>query len=435
MVRLSFVVPVLNEAAEGLAALAALQAARARGATVIVVDGGSSDNTRELALAHADQVLDAPRGRASQMNAGAAWAMRHWKPQVLCFVHADTVVPLNIDHAITSAIEGGAEWGRFDVSIAGPHPALRMIAWAMNLRSRLTRICTGDQALFVRTAAWRRLGGYAPQALMEDIELSQRLREFAFVALRDRVHTSGRRWLARGVWRTMVLMWRMRWQYWRGAAPEALARAYGYRVRPGAAIAVMAKAPIAGFAKTRLIPALGAASAARAQAQLLRAQLRECFLSALGPVRLWCAPDATHRAFRAAARVWPRLVLHNQVPGDLGVRMNAAMDAHFTKPGAPPWIVVGTDCPGLTAERLQTIADGLQTHDAVLVPAEDGGYVALGLARPVARVFDGIAWSTDQVAETTRTRLREAGARTLELPALWDVDDIGDWERWMTPRQ
>lgn len=223
MKALSIVMPVLNEA-EGIeATLRALAPLRVRGAEVIVCDGGSHDGTPALAGPLADRVLRAPPGRARQLNAGAAAA----RAPVLLFLHADTVLPEGADHQVHAAIAGGAGWGRFDVRIAGRPRMLRVVAALMNLRSRCTGIATGDQAIFTTRAAFARVGGFPDQALMEDVEICRRLRRIAPPAcLRARVITSGRRWEQRGVWRTILLMWRLRWQYWRGVPADVLARAY-----------------------------------------------------------------------------------------------------------------------------------------------------------------------------------------------------------------
>jgi rSAM/selenodomain-associated transferase 2 len=222
-VPLSIVVPVLDEASGIVATLSALAPLRARGCEVIVVDGGSRDGTPALAAPHADRIEAGPRGRARQMNAGAARA----HGAALLFLHADTRLPEDADRLIAHALDGGATWGRFDVVIAGRAAMLRVVAAMMNLRSRLTGIATGDQAMFVRRDAFERLGGFPDQPLMEDVELSRRLRVGSRPAcLRERVVTSGRRWETRGVWRTILLMWRLRWRYWRGESPESLARAY-----------------------------------------------------------------------------------------------------------------------------------------------------------------------------------------------------------------
>ena len=223
MKRLSVVVPVLNEAAGIQTTLRALAPLRARGHEVIVVDGGSSDETLLRAAADADLVITAARGRALQMNAGAARA----RGEVLLFLHADTLLPDGADRCVQRALAAGPRWGRFDVRIAGSSLWFGVIARLMNLRSRLTGIATGDQAIFVERALFEQLGGYAEVPLMEDIDLSRRLRALGAPAcLRQAVLTSGRRWETRGVWRTVFLMWSLRWRYWRGEEPESLARAY-----------------------------------------------------------------------------------------------------------------------------------------------------------------------------------------------------------------
>jgi rSAM/selenodomain-associated transferase 2 len=220
--RLSIIVPVLNEAGILAQALAALAPLRARGHEVIVVDGGSTDGTPALAAGHADRVLQAPRGRARQMNAGAAAA----SGEALLFLHADTRLPALADEWVFQSLATHA-WGRFDVRIEGRSPLLRVIAWFMNARSRLTGIATGDQAIFVRRAAFR---GFPDIALMEDVAFSRAMRRLgAPAAPRARVTTSGRRWERDGILRTAVLMWRLRLAYWLGAKPDELARRYADR--------------------------------------------------------------------------------------------------------------------------------------------------------------------------------------------------------------
>ena len=221
--KLSVVMPALNEAAGIAATLQALAPLREAGHELIVVDGGSTDATAALAAPLASRVLHSEAGRARQMNAGAAVA----RGEVLLFLHADTRLPAGAATAITQALQRGARWGRFDVHIEGRSRWLPLVAFMMNWRSRLSGIATGDQALFVQTALFRELGGFAPLPLMEDIELTRRLRERGRPAcLRERVRTSGRRWDTRGAWPTIWLMWQLRWRYWRGTPAEELARAY-----------------------------------------------------------------------------------------------------------------------------------------------------------------------------------------------------------------
>jgi len=215
---LSIVIPVLNEAETIRAALEPLQALRERGAEVIVVDGGSADATVALAAALADRVVPAPRGRARQMNAGAAIA----RGDALIFLHADTRLPADADRLVA-----GHDWGRFDVRIESRIPLLRLVAAMMNLRSRLTGIATGDQAIFAGAGFFRRAGGFPDIALMEDVAFCARAKRLAPPAcLRARVTTSGRRWEKHGVLRTVLLMWRLRLAYYMGADPDELARRY-----------------------------------------------------------------------------------------------------------------------------------------------------------------------------------------------------------------
>jgi len=221
--NLSIILPVLNEAEAIEATLRSLKPLRERGVEVVVVDGDSQDDTVRRAAPYADSVVSAARGRARQMNAGAAAA----QGRVLLFLHADTQLPPDADQLATAAIDTGALWGRFDVRIVGRHPMLRVIAAMMNWRSCVTGIATGDQAMFVRREMFDRINGFPDQPLMEDVELSKRLRRLAPPAcVRQPVATSGRRWESRGVWRTIWLMWCLRWRYWRGVSPQALAEAY-----------------------------------------------------------------------------------------------------------------------------------------------------------------------------------------------------------------
>jgi len=223
MKRLSIIVPALNESPHIAATLQALAPLRSANCEIIVVDGGSTDNTAELARPYADLVVESKKGRARQMNAGAA----HAQTPVLLFLHADTMLPPKADALVLSQIEQGAVWGRFNVHLAGQHPMLPVIATLMNWRSWLTGIATGDQALFVRRDLFTQMKGFPDQPLMEDIALSTRLRKISRPAcIRARLTTSGRRWDTHGAWRTIFLMWRLRWLYWRGTPAHELAKYY-----------------------------------------------------------------------------------------------------------------------------------------------------------------------------------------------------------------
>ena len=221
---LAIVIPALNEGNIIADLLASLVPLRVRGVEVVVVDGGSTDGTAEAAASGADEVIVAPRGRARQMNAGAAAA----HAPVLLFLHADTRLPANADQLIVNGLgAAGREWGRFDVRIEGESRWLPLVAWLMNLRSRITGIATGDQAMFVTRRAFDSVRGFPDQALMEDVELSSRLkRRGPPLCLRPPVVTSGRRWSGRGPARTILLMSWIRLLYFLGVAPDRLARMY-----------------------------------------------------------------------------------------------------------------------------------------------------------------------------------------------------------------
>jgi rSAM/selenodomain-associated transferase 2 len=220
----SVIVPVLDDAAALEAAGPALRALADDGHDLLVVDGGSEDGSAQVARRLGVTVIEAPRGRARQMNAGAARACC----DTLLFLHADTALPPGAPGVVSSALERpGAVWGRFDVRLSGSAWPLRVIERAMNLRSRLTGVATGDQAIFVRRMTFESVGGYPEIELMEDVALSVLLRAAARpCCLRERVVTSSRRWERDGVARTLWLMWRLRLAYAFGAAPAALARRY-----------------------------------------------------------------------------------------------------------------------------------------------------------------------------------------------------------------
>lgn len=223
MPQLSVIIPVRNEAQVLPRLLDDLSALRAAGAELVVVDGGSSDGTCELALGRADQLLRTAPGRALQMNAGAAVA----RGEYLWFVHADTRVSAESFSRLQSVLDERPLWGRFDVRLSGGGLAFRVIGWMINLRSRLTGIASGDQGIFVTRQGFDALGGYASIPLMEDLQLCRRLRAQARPrCLRPPLSTSSRRWEEKGIWRTVVLMWCLRLAYYCGVSPEKLARQY-----------------------------------------------------------------------------------------------------------------------------------------------------------------------------------------------------------------
>ena len=193
---------------------------------------------------------------------------------------------------------------------------------------------------------------------------------------------------------------------------------------PEAAIAVLAKAPIPGFAKTRLIPLLGAEGAARLQERLIERALATAVAAGTGPVALWCAPDDTHACFREAA--WRHGVgLVVQPAGDLGARMLAAFNAAVGK----PLVLIGTDCPVLSPGDVRNAAALLTGADVVIAPAEDGGYGLIAARRPLPKLFERMPWGTDRIATLTRERALASDIRLAELRSIWDVDTAADFQR------
>lgn len=234
LLNISIIIPLLNEADNMPQLIAHINALYPPPSQVIVVDGGSSDDSVGIARRLLNdlssvaqptidwQVIESVAGRARQMNTGAKQAIG----DVLLFLHADTLLPMdaidNIQQAMTQY-----DWGRFDVRLDSRDPLLKIVAMMINKRSRLVSIATGDQAIFIKRSLFERMNGYADQPLMEDIELCKRLKSTAKpVCLKSKVTTSARRWQQNGTWPTIFLMWHLRFDYWRGVSPEVLRQRY-----------------------------------------------------------------------------------------------------------------------------------------------------------------------------------------------------------------
>ena len=226
--KISIIIPVLNEEKKLSKTLNYLQSFSGSGHEVIVVDGGSTDNSLELAdEAAAHQVIDrlivSEPGRALQMNRGAA----HATGEVYLFLHADTVLPDNALNLISSCRDNKHYWGRFDIRLSSDRIIFRLIEYLVNLRSRLTSIATGDQAIFIEAELFKSVGGFPPIVLMEDVAISRLLKkQLKPVCLTAKVITSSRRWETKGVLATVLLMWKLRLYYFFGVSPEKLNQLY-----------------------------------------------------------------------------------------------------------------------------------------------------------------------------------------------------------------
>ena len=222
--KLSLILPVLNESARIVQQLQRLQCLRERGHEILVIDGGSHNDTAELAAVHADRVETWTASRSGQMNRGAEIA----SGELLLFLHVDTVLPDHADQLIDSACQASQrQWGWFDVRLSNSSFPYRLISRMMNWRARLTSICTGDQAMFVAKDLFHRLGGYPAIPLMEDIAMSKSLRRTGKpICIGSFVVTSSRRWEQYGLLNTVLLMWRLRLLYLVGVSPARLAKQY-----------------------------------------------------------------------------------------------------------------------------------------------------------------------------------------------------------------
>ena len=415
------VIPVLNDARSLASLLQALSGWE--GLEIVVVDGGSRDDPEAVCRRFGVRCLRTTCSRGGQLRHGVAGTSGDW----LWFLHADAEVTGDLATGLAEATRT-ASWGRFDVRLSGASPLLRVVGFLMNWRSRLTGICTGDQGIFVSRTLLDAVGGVPAQPLMEDIELSRRLRRHARpYRVRARLGSSARRWERAGIVRTVVFMWWLRLRYFLGGEPAQLYRRYYGKVagapRHGAErprVAVFARSPERGRVKTRLAAALGDAGALEAHVELVETTLAAVSRGGFDR-ELWFAGARNAGLAAWAERFDARLV--EQPEADLGERMLAALRA-----GAR--VVVGTDIPEMSAQYVETALDRLRDADVVLGPVEDGGYCLVGMNAPHAALFRDIEWGAGDVLERTLARAADAGLQVALLDVLWDVDDIDDLARW-----
>ena len=412
------VVPVLDDA-EHLARLLK-ELASWPGLSVVVVDGGSRDDPFAVCRRFGVRCLASAPSRGGQLRRGVEAAGGDW----LWLLHADAEVTEDLADALKEAMRT-ASWGRFDVRLSGASPLLRTIASLMNWRSAVTGICTGDHGIFVSRALLDAVGGVPDQPLLEDVELSKRLRRHARpFRIRARLGSSGRRWEKAGVGRTVIFMWWLRLRYFLGARPTDLYRRYYGSAadetpeRPR--VAVFARAPERGKVKTRLVPAVGVDGAFRAHVELAERTLAAVAEGDFD-AELWFAGPRNAGLVAWGERFGLRLV--EQPEADLGQRMLAALRA-----GAR--VVVGTDIPRMSAEYIEDALRRLGDADVVVGPVEDGGYCLIGMNAPHESLFRGIEWGAADVLERTLARVAAAGLRVELLDTLWDVDDVEDHARW-----
>jgi rSAM/selenodomain-associated transferase 2/rSAM/selenodomain-associated transferase 1 len=431
---LGVVIPTLNEA-ESLPLLLSDLDQLSLPHQVVVADGGSTDGTREVAASGGARTVDAPRGRALQMNAGASALETPW----ILFLHADSRLPEEARSALGAwlAVASLDQAAHFGFSLQGPGWFWRFIELGQRLRERFSGLVYGDQGLVLSRDLFEAVGGFPDLPLMEDLEMVRLLRKHAGVQrIPAPLPTSPRRYREEGRWRGWLRNTALVTLYLVGVSPKSLVRFYqarrqdARRPNPGTRprkpiLLVFAKDPVPGQVKTRLAAEVGPDEAARIYRSLGRRvvdQVRE------GPYRTVVFYDPPEAG--AAVEEWlggRGLELRPQAPGDLGDRLESAFRWAFRE--AERVVVVGTDAPDVDSEQAEAALHALEAADLVLGPALDGGYYLLGLRRPAPELFQGIPWSTPEVLGATRARARELGLTEMLLPALRDVDTLEDLMR------
>ena len=436
----SVIIPALNEA-ENIQRC--VHDAR-RGYTVqqveiVVVDGGSHDCTREIVPADAT-LIQSPRGRALQMNRGAAAA----EGDILVFCHADTFLPVGWREAIVEALaDTEISGGTFQTMIL---PAKGFLRWRNRWRFAANwRVMFGDQVQFMRRETFDAVGGFPEIPLMEDVEMARALHgQGKLVRLPGnlRVETSSRRFRERGVLRQILLNAGSMFRYlYLGAKPEQIAQRYRSSREqmlrdPGKRrLIVYARWPHAGRAKTRLAKGIGAKEAVGVYARLLFGYLCELAQADLSAeIELSVANEEDKPFFEQA---FPELAVCAQQGADLGARMRHSLEQAFAD-DCTQVVLTGSDVPALSSKIVAQAFEALETSDAVIGPASDGGYYLIGMRAPGYDLFTDMPWSTADVSALTRQRAQQLGITMAEVPTLQDIDTLEDldaWQRRVAPHQ
>ena len=438
---LGVVIPALDEAVT-LPALLGDLSRLTPPSTLLVVDGGSRDETVRAARAGGALVLRSRPGRSRQMNAGAAFLATSW----LLFLHADS----RLDESALAAIDrhvrtAGPDAAHFALAFRHPGRFYRAVEWGQRVRARALGLVYGDQGLLIRRDLFFQSGAYPDVPLMEDVILNRKLlRQGRLRALSATVSTSPRRYEEEGRIRALLRNIRLISRFLAGADPATLAAAYPTRrwpAKPAAAgtphnhtgrsrppeaapptLLIFAKAPRPGAVKTRLARTLGNERAAALYRRMGRLVI-DRVADAPATVTVCYTPDGAEEEVRewlglGVARHWP------QGSGDLGVRMSRMFDRAFESSGRA--IVIGTDAPAVDEKTIRRALQALDSADVVLGPSRDGGYYLLGLRRPRPELFTGIRWSTGSVMSETVERARASGLDVTFLEVESDIDTAAD---------
>ena len=440
MKSISVIIPVLNEEKSLRKCLLALQCLRNRYLELIVVDGGSTDRTVEIATPLVDRLLLASRGRANQMNVGAGIA----RGEVFLFLHGDTMMSENCLQELQARFSGGDTcWGWFNLQFSSSAPFLTLISKLMRARSSLTGISTGDQALFVGAQLFNTIKGFPNIPLMEDIAVCKLLKGYnSPLVLNNVVISSSRRWEKNGILRTIFLMWWLRLQYWIGVSPVRLAAAYypsssllkneevlakrPYSF-PHLSVLLFGRSPELGKVKKRLQSLIGVDKALSLHKAMCKRMLRLLRNIAIAETQFWVTSDS-NQDFLCSLSAGDSLI--KQPDGSLGEKMLFAISQALGVPNKKGVLLIGCDCPAITATYLKEAASRLnQGAKLVLGPAEDGGYVLIGVNGVYPELFRDIDWGSKRVYIQTLSNARALGIDYVTLETLWDVDRPEDLVR------
>lgn len=394
---------------------------------IIVCDGGSCDLTlpyiRKLQKQSKTlcdiQYIQTAKGRAVQMNTGASLALH----QGLLFLHADTVLPLKWYESLNTQT-----WSRFKVRLSGNAWVFRVIESMMNWRSCITNVATGDQALFVNKVLFKQVGGYPQVPLMEDIALSKKLKLMSPVkCLNQSVTTSSRRWENNGIAKTVLLMWSLRFLYFIGVSPEKLAPIYYPKLafqKTQRTIQLFAKIPQQGFVKTRLIDAIGAKSATDIHRYLLNNNLT-VIESINSNCQLWYAKPF-NLSKQEAIKLIPKINFESieQKGDNLGSRMSYAIKQGLEQ--SHQVILMGSDTLDISNNHLNDLFNGLEQKDVMILPAQDGGFLAMACNLFDEAIFKDIEWGKSTVLKSLLSNLNSLTIEYDLLPPVRDIDTIDD---------
>jgi len=436
----SVIIPVLNEEEFLKERLTALQWLRNKYSEIIIVDGGSSDHSAKISAPMADTFLFSRKGRANQMNAGA----KNARGEILLFLHSDAVFLENSFEELQKKIATiDIFWGWFNLKFTDRSLIFSLISNSMRIRSSLTKICTGDQTLFVSAKLFNDIGGFPDIPLMEDIAISKMLKkESPPVFISNPVFSSVRRWESEGALKTILTMWWLRFQYWASIDPKRLAKSYYPQIDfsindtnknhqsfkfPQINILLFARTPELGKVKTRLEPALGAEKALSLHKAMINRIFQLASKSGLAESKLWLTSGDNKEMF---IKLSSGDSVFNQPEGNLGEKMLFAIAQTLNLPNMNAAIVVGCDCPSINKDYLNTALLHLdQGVKLVLGPAEDGGYVLIGMNAVYPEIFEGISWGSTEVFSQTVKNAEALGISYVSLDPLWDVDRPEDLPR------